>query len=303
MKKGIKKLIASEYVVLDGGMGTLLQSHGLSADNLPEEWNILHPEILKSIHLDYLNAGAQIVETNTFGATAIKLAMKGKSDIMEEVNRRGAEIAVEAVREFEHSTGEDEERYVGGSVGPTGQMVGANISEQEARRSFISQGAALAECGVELFLVETMMDLNEALIALKALKEETELPVFVSLSFNRTKKGEYRSLFGNSISETVERLADGGADAIGANCGLIEDYIDVIRGMSSLTDIPLVIYPNAGAPKLRGDKTYFEQTPEFMISFLNREMEAGATIIGGCCGTTPEYIALIAERIKGKKIG
>ncbi|UCB44283.1 MAG: homocysteine S-methyltransferase family protein [Spirochaetota bacterium] len=301
MEKGIKRLISEEYVVLDGATGTLLQDSGLSTDTLPEEWNILRPEVLKGIHLDYLRSGAQIIETNTFGATAIKLGMKGKSDLMEEVNRRGARIAVEALKEFSGAIENSGDRYIGGSVGPTGQMVGVDMSEQEARKSFASQGTVLADNGVNLFIVETMMNLNEALIALRALMDETDLPVVVSLVFNRTKKGDYRTLYGNTVSEAVEKLTDAGADAIGTNCGLIEDYIDVIGEMRSLTSIPLILYPNAGAPKLRGDETYFEQTPEFMISYLEKEIEAGATIIGGCCGTTPEYTALISQRLKGRK--
>jgi 5-methyltetrahydrofolate--homocysteine methyltransferase len=302
MEKGIIKLISEEYVVLDGGMGTLLQGFGLSTENLPEEWNILRPEVVKDIHFDYLRSGAQIIETNTFGATAIKLGMKGKSELMEEVNRLGAEIAVQALREFERTIENGDKRYIGGSVGPTGQMVGVDVSEKEAGKSFSSQGEILAEHGVDLFMIETMMDLNEALIALKALKSETELPVFVSLVFNRTKKGDYRTLFGNTISEAVERLVDAGADAVGTNCGLIEEYIEVIREMRALTGIPLVLYPNAGAPKLRGNRTYFEQAPEFMISFIDKEIEAGATIIGGCCGTTPRYTALLSQRLKGRKL-
>ena len=220
---------------------------------------------------------------------------------MEEVNRRGANIAVEALKEFGGTIENGNERYIGGSVGPTGQMVGMDVSEQEAGRNFASQGTVLAEHGVNLFIVETMMDLNEALIALKALKDETKFPVFVSLVFNRTKKGDYRTLFGNTVSEAVKKLTGAGADAVGTNCGLIEEYIEVIREMRSLTSIPLILYPNAGAPILRGDRTYFEQTPEVMISFLEKEIEAGATIIGGCCGTTPEYIALISKSLKGRK--
>jgi methionine synthase I (cobalamin-dependent) len=274
----------------------------LSAGNLPEEWNVLHPEVLKGIHLDYLKSGAQIIETNTFGATAVKLGLKGKSDLVEEVNHRGAEIAVEAIKEFGNATGNETERYIGGSIGPTGQMVGMDITEQEAEKCFKTQGTILADNGVDLFIVETMMNLNEALIALKALLDETKLPVFVSLVFNRTVKGDYRTLFGNTVSEAVEKLTDAGADAVGTNCGIIEDYIEVIREMRSLTGIPLILYPNAGVPKLRGGQTYFEQDPEFMISYLDKQIEAGATIIGGCCGTTPEYIKLLSERLKGRKI-
>jgi 5-methyltetrahydrofolate--homocysteine methyltransferase len=161
----------------------------------------------------------------------------------------------------------------------------------------------LASHGVDLFIVETMMDLNEASIALKALKKEAELPVFVSLVFNRTKKDEFRTLFGNGVEESVKRLLDCGADAVGANCGLLDDYIGVAAEMRSLTDGPVILYPNAGSPRIKDGRTVFDTTAEDMISHLDSEIEAGATILGGCCGTTPEYTRLLAERLAGRKRG
>jgi 5-methyltetrahydrofolate--homocysteine methyltransferase len=167
--------------------------------------------------------------------------------------------------------------------------------------AFSSQGAVLAKNGIDLFMVETMMDLNEAVMALRALKAETCLPVFVTLVFNRTKKGDYRTIFGNTVADSVAKLLDEGADAVGTNCGLIEQYIEVVAQMRQITESPIVVYPNAGTPKIKEGKTVFDQTPEDMISFLDREIEAGATILGGCCGTTPEYTRLLAERITGRK--
>jgi len=306
MKNGVMGLVSEEYVVLDGAMGTLLQKKGLKKDNLPEEWNSLHPEVVREIHLEYLLAGAQIVETNTFGASGVKMGMVGKDSIFKDVNKRGVELAIEALKAFRSTnsiSGEEkrDKRYIAGSVGPTGKMLGINISQKEVEKSFADQGLILAATGVDLFIVETMMDLNEAELACKTLKRETRLPVFVSLVFNKTNKGDYRTLYGNSVSDTVVKLIDAGADAIGTNCGLIEEYIDVIDEMRTLTHYPLVIYPNAGIPKLKNGVTFFEQTPEYMISFLDRLIEAGATIIGGCCGTTPACIKLLSERLKGRK--
>lgn len=302
MDRGILQLVEEEYVVLDGGMGTLLQESGLSSDHLPEEWNISHPDVVSGVHLSYFRAGAQIVETNTFGGTEIKLGMKGKAGMMKKLNSRGAQLAVEALKLFkEDRGGRQSSRFVAGSIGPTGQMVGINVTEKEVKGAFASQAAVLAENGVDLFMVETMMDLNEALLALRAIKEETNLPVFVSLVFSPTKKGDYRTIFGNTVADSTARLLDEGADAIGTNCGLIDQYVGVIAQMRALTDFPLMLYPNAGKPKIIEGKTVFDQTTEDMIAFIDREMEAGATIVGGCCGTTPEYTKLLAERIKGKK--
>jgi 5-methyltetrahydrofolate--homocysteine methyltransferase len=128
-----------------------------------------------------------------------------------------------------------------------------------------------------------------------------ELPVLASMVFNKTKKGEYKTLFGNTVSDSVFRLVDAGADAVGTNCGLIEDYIEVIAEMRKLTNLPLILYPNAGLPKLKGGVTVFDYSPENMIVYFDATINAGATVLGGCCGTTPKYIKLIADRIKGRK--
>jgi 5-methyltetrahydrofolate--homocysteine methyltransferase len=299
MKRDILKLVDDEYVVLDGGMGTLLQEGGLASDHLPEEWNILYPDRVREIHLSYFKAGAQIVETNTFGGSEIKLGLKGKAGMMRELNSRGALLAVEALKLCADDQNRD--RFVAGSIGPTGQMIGIDVSEDGVKGAFSSQGAVLAKNGIDLFMVETMMDLNEAVMALRALKAETCLPVFVTLVFNRTKKGDYRTIFGNTVADSVAKLLDEGADAVGTNCGLIEQYIEVVAQMRQITESPIVVYPNAGTPKIKEGKTVFDQTPEDMISFLDREIEAGATILGGCCGTTPEYTRLLAKRITGRK--
>ncbi len=294
------KLIEEEYVVLDGAMGTQLQERGLTPEDLPEEWNISHSDVVMQIHLEYLKAGAQIIETNTFGGNPIKLGMKGKESVIEDVNRGGVDIARKAVELYlKESPGEDV--YVAGSVGPTGKIVNMDITPQEAEEAFRAQAEVLDRAGVDLFIVETMMHLDEAISAVRGIKKASERPIIASMVFNKTKKGEYRTLFGNRVEDAVKGLLPEGAAAVGTNCGLIDDYVEVIRKMRELTDAPLIMYPNAGLPKLVNGKTVFDQKPEYMIKFLDDSVEAGATIIGGCCGTTPEYIKMIAERIKGKK--
>jgi methionine synthase I (cobalamin-dependent) len=321
MGRNVEELIREEYVVLDGGMGTLLQEKGLTPAELPEEWNLLHPDIVEEIHLDYLASGAQIIETNTFGGTSLKLHAKGKEQLVEEVNRKGAQLALSALKAFRSmqrrgservlDTGgrfrssersSKDERYIAGSMGPTGRIFEMGLTKQQAERAYGEQGVLLAGEGIDLFLVETMLDMREAEVAVRTVKRETGLPVFASAVFSRTKKGEFRTLFGNGIRDSVEHLLDAGASAVGVNCGLIEEYIQVIKEMREITDAPLVLYPNAGLPVLKDGKTVFNQTPEYLISHLEESIAAGATIIGGCCGTTPEYVRLIAERLKGKKI-
>lgn len=305
MKDGIVELISEQLVVLDGGMGTLLNEKGLSPEDVPEEWNILNPEVIKGIHLDYLTAGAQIIETNTFGGSPIKMAVRGKENIFEDVNRRGVELALSAREIFDEMRGspETDERFIAGSVGPVGKMLEFDVSLKEVERAVAMQGRVLVDAGVDLLIVETMLDLREAELAVRILTREVDVPVFASMVFNKTKRGEYKTLYGNTISQAVDVLLKAGAKAVGTNCGLIEEYIDVIREMRSQTEYPLLLYPNAGIPRLKDGFTYYEQTPDYMVSFLDRSIEAGANIIGGCCGTTMEYIKLIAERIKGRRLG
>ncbi|HEB32603.1 MAG TPA: hypothetical protein ENI15_17300 [Spirochaetes bacterium] len=302
MNNDFLKLISEEYAVLDGALGTLLHEKGLSSGEIPEDWNISHPEILTDIHLDYFMAGAQIVETNTFGASSLKLEANGKQGLLRELNVRGAQLARVALKEFrEINKVPEDNRYVSGSVGPTGKIFGMEVDGLKVENNYLEQGAILAEAGVDLFTVETMIDLREAEAAVRALKKETKLPVLVSTVFNKTKKGEFRTLFGDTVKDTVIRLTEAGADGVGTNCGLVEEYIDVIYEMRSLMDIPLLLYPNAGLPKLKGGMTVFEQTPLQMIAFLDESVKAGATVVGGCCGTTPEYIKLVSGKIKGRR--
>ncbi|MFW6138020.1 MAG: homocysteine S-methyltransferase family protein [Spirochaetota bacterium] len=299
-------LISEEYVVLDGGMGTQLQQKGLTPQEIPEEWNLSHPGEVEQIHLDFLTAGAQIIETNTFGGSPLKLSMTGKQHLSQKVNKKGVELALSARKKFTQDPEASEEernkgKFVAGSAGPSGRMMGMEVSPQEVQSSYASQGEVLSSSGVDLFIVETMMSLEEAVVATKTLKNNFGLPVITSMVFNKTKKGEFRTLFGNTVSESVSSLIDAGADAVGVNCGLVQDYIQVITEMRKITSAPLVLYPNAGVPRKKGESTVFEQTPEEMISYLYSSIEAGATILGGCCGTTPEYIRLLSQRIKGRK--
>jgi 5-methyltetrahydrofolate--homocysteine methyltransferase len=307
MKNELLERLRDEFLVLDGAMGTLLQEKGLSAEDLPEEWNFRRPEAVTEVHLEYLEAGAQIIETNTFGASPLKMALKGKESFVAEANRKGVDCVREAIRLFASRggiiTGRKDQGgvFVAGSMGPSGKMLQSDVSEEEAERSFGEQATLLAESGVDLFIVETMFDLREAELAVATVKRETALPVFASLVFTRTKKGEFRTLFGNAPIDCAKRLTDAGVAAVGANCGLVEDYIQVIREMGGVTSVPLVVYPNAGLPILKNGKTVFGQSPSELALRLDEEIAAGASIIGGCCGTTPGYIRLVSGRVKGKK--
>jgi methionine synthase I (cobalamin-dependent) len=299
-------LINDECVVLDGGFGTMLEERGYTPEQLPEEWNILNPDVVRGIHLEYFEAGAQIVTTNTFGASSIKMGTRGKEGLVEQANRQGVRLVREALLAFRENAGfpqaeREEDRFIAGSLGPCGKVLGMDLPYEQAERSILDQAAVLAEEGVDLFIVETMMDLREAELVVKSTKHETALPVVASLVFNRTKGGSFRTLFGNTVDDSARCLTDAGADAVGTNCGLIEDYVEVVAQMRAFTHLPLVLYPNAGVPKLQGGVTTFLVTSEDLLRSVDASLEAGASILGGCCGTTPEYIRLLARRIKHKK--
>jgi 5-methyltetrahydrofolate--homocysteine methyltransferase len=300
------KLVREECVVLDGAFGTLLQERGLTPDRLPEEWNLLHPDVVRDIHLEYLIAGAQIITTNTFGASPLKLGLRGRENLTDEANRAGVRLVREAIDRF-RSTDDvpvverDEYRFIAASVGPCGKLLSMELQPEDLEHSIITQANALVQEGIDLFIVETMMDLNEAELTVRTLKEQLKKPVLVSMVFNRIKDGSFRTLFGDRVGDAVERLGAAGADGVGTNCGLIEDYLDVIKEMRELTDIPLVLYPNAGIPKLKDGETHFDVTADEMIESLEASIQAGATILGGCCGTTPDYIGLLSRRLSHRK--
>ena len=302
MADGFLQLIQEEYVVLDGAFGTILQERGHTPDQLPEEWNIDKPDVIRDIHLQYFVAGAQIVTSNTFGASPLKLGMRGKEGLTGEANRSGVRLAREALSAFRDMQDippqhRRERRFVAGSLGPCGKMLGMEVEPAVVERSVLAQGEVLAETGADLLMVETMMDLNEAELYTKTLKNHFDLPLIASMVFNRSRDGSYRTLYGDKVDDSVHRLVDAGADVVGTNCGLMSQYIEVIAQMRTMTDVPLVLYPNAGIPKLEGDSTIFEVQSEELIGDLGPSMQAGASILGGCCGTTPEYIGMLSERI------
>ena len=300
MKSKVLELAEREYMVLDGAMGTMLQEMGLTPEEVPEEWNLTHKDKVVKVHLSYLNAGAQIIETNTFGGSYLKLKAKGKESLLKNINEEAVNAAKEAIDEFYEEHGRDDPRFIAGSIGPSGKIYNFEVKEEELVKSYADQMEVLANRGIDLFLIETMMDLNEAKIAVNAAKKVAGLPVFASMVFNKTESGEFRTLFGNTVKDSVRVLLDEGAEVVGVNCGLLADYIEVVKKMREMTDSPIILYPNAGIPRLLNNRTVFDQKPEEMIKLLDASIEAGATIIGGCCGTTPEYIKMIAEKIKGK---
>lgn len=279
--------IKSGPLLLDGALGTVLMDEGLTAGQCPESINLHHPELLKKVAADYLEAGSDILQTNTFGATPIKLA-KYRMDA------RIDPIITAAVGAVKMAASEN--TLISGSCGPCGDLLKpyGTREPEEVLESFEEQIRILVREGVDLIHIETMSDLKEARLALDAARKiDAGIPVLVSLIFNPGPRG-FHTLMGQDVSSVVRELTDGGSTAIGSNCGSgSEHMISIARELRTQSPLPLVIQPNAGMPVLQGDKTVYPESPEFMAAGARELLGIGVNIIGGCCGSTPAHIRAI----------
>jgi 5-methyltetrahydrofolate--homocysteine methyltransferase len=286
------RLMKKKILIADGGWGTELQKRGLAPGEPPETWNLSRPEDVLAVAQSYVQAGADIILTNTFGGSPQKLAKVNLGGNMFEINLRGAEISKQAA---------GDRALVFASIGPSGEFMAplGVISEADMVKGFAEQAKALAGGGIDGIVVETMMDLAEAKAALKAARENTSLPVAVTLTFNRGLKG-YATMMGVRPEQAAAELEKAGADMVGANCGAgIDLMIELISVIRSATALPVWCKPNAGLPELVEGKTVYRETPEMMASKLRALVQSGANIVGGCCGTTPAHIrAFVLERSK-----
>ncbi len=277
-------------IVADGAMGTMLHARGIAYDRSFDELNASQPDLVQQIHREYISVGAEIIQTNTFGANRIRLATYGLENRARDLNRRGASIAREA-REIA-----GESVFVAGSIGPVGvplQPVGS-LSLYDVRIAFREQVEALVEKGVDLLLLETFSDLAEITEAILAIRETTDLPVVAQMTF--TEDGYLAS--GATPAEVVKVLERLKPDVIGVNCGVgPQSSLDIVRAMSAVTAIPLSVQPNAGLPARLGGRLIYVSTPEYLGSIASLFIEAGARIVGGCCGTTPEHIRAMHTRL------
>jgi 5-methyltetrahydrofolate--homocysteine methyltransferase len=295
----VERVRRGEILLFDGGYGTMLFAAGLANGACPEAWNDTHPDVVRGIHAGYFAAGSDIVETNTFGGTRLKLKEYAIGDRTRELNEKGARLARAAA---------PAERFVAGSIGPTSCVpaefgVGDNIAtDDEYYESFREQAEALAEGGVDLFAVETMMFPQEAAAAIRASKAVADLPVMATMFFQYEEAHDRdRTMWGESPAEVVKGLLAAGADVVGMNCGRGPDRaIAIIREMRAMTDAPLVAYPNAGLPIIKGDAVEYELGPQAMAREYPALLEAGCNIVGACCGSNPEHIRRIAEVVRAR---
>ncbi len=290
MNKLRRLLKKKKVLVADGAWGTELIKRGLAVSDVPEVWNLENPFFVKEIAKSYRDAGADIILTNTFGANRLKLKRTGFKGDVKEINRIGVELSKE----------EAGSSLVFASIGPTGELLKplGNFNEADFIEVFTQQVKGLVEGKADGVIIETMSDVGEALCALEAVKKNSSLLVGVSFSFNKGHKG-FATMMGLSVEQAVKAVLEKKPDIIGANCGsvTIEDMIDITRITKKFTSLPLWIKSNAGLPLIKDKKTIYPQTPEEITSFIPDLIEAGAKIIGGCCGTTPEHIKKIREKI------
>lgn len=283
--------LGKKPIILDGAMGTMLQINGLPAGACPEGWMLENPEAILHIHKEYLNAGAQIIETNTFGGSRLKLQEFDLQDKTVEINHKAAELAREAV---------GNEAFVAGIIGPTGHFPRPNgsLSFSQLYDVFFEQAQALASGGVDLIYLQTFSDIGEARIALLAAKAATNLPVACSLTYTNQ-----RTLTGTDPYTGAVILEALGADIIGTNCsGGPEHLLPIIAEMKKATNLPLLIEPNAGLPIIKDGQTIFPMNPSEFVAFVDKFISAGATIIGGCCGTSPEHIRYLSSTMANKEL-
>lgn len=282
----IEQLAARSPVVTDGAWGTQLQARGLQPGECPDAWNLLAAECVEAVARAYVEAGSQVILTNTFRANRITLAGHGLAEKAAAINRAGAAISRRAA---------EGRACVFASIGPSGKLLmTGETTEAELRAAFAEQAQALAEGGAEAILIETMSDLAEAKLALEAARE-TGLAVVVSMVFDSGRNKD-RTMMGATPEQAARELDEAGAGAVGANCGSgIAAYIPICRRLRAATDRPLWIKPNAGLPELIEGRTVYRTTPEEFASHVPALVEAGASFIGGCCGTGPEFIRKIVE--------
>ena len=283
-------------IICDGAMGTELQRRGLGRGETPDSWNITHPDRVKSVHQAYIQAGSQAILTNTFGANAMRSAKDGEYTV-QQLN----EAAVKVARDC---AGQDV--LVLGDMGPTGledQLPPYGTQPVEVfYDTFKEHAIALAEAGVDAILVETMSILAEAVLAVRAVKENTNAPVMCSMSFARPPKSrpdDIRTLWGDALTDIVSSLTGEGVEALGSNCGdLVEEMPQLARKLRELTDLPLIFEVNAGRPRVDEEyRSIYSLDPQGLAEIISDLVAAGANIVGGCCGTTPEHIAAIKERL------
>jgi methionine synthase I (cobalamin-dependent) len=285
----IANLTKDGPVLTDGAWGTQIMKRGLQPGECPDSWNLSHPGKVEEVAREYVDAGSRVILTNTFGANRYALGKSGLADKVAEINIKGVEISRKAA---------GRRACVFASMGPTGKLLATReVTENDLQQAFEEQAQAMAKAAPDAILVETMMDLTEARIAATAARQ-TGLPVIACMVFDSGRLKD-RTMMGNTVEQAVEVLSGTGVDAIGANCGQgIEGFIPICRRMRAATGLPLWMKPNAGRPELVDGRAVYRTTAQEFVRFVPELVQAGASFVGGCCGTEPAFIRETGKTLK-----
>ena len=282
-------LAAGKVLVLDGATGTNLQARGLESGQLSESWMLEHPEKILQLHQDFIQAGANVILTCSFNGNRYRLQHADLQDKADEINRKAAALAKQAA--------EGTDVFVAGSLGPTGQMLTplGTLDPADAEASYAAQAVSLAAAGVDLLVIETQFDLGEALAAVKGVRSVSSLPLAVSFSYERAG----RTMMGVKPAQAAAELQQFKVDILGINCGRsLDENMKALRELRSATNLPIWFKPNAGLPRVdESGNTVYDVSPQDMGDNVPAWVEAGASLVGGCCGTSPEHLAAIAATV------
>jgi methionine synthase I (cobalamin-dependent) len=283
----LREWLDGGLLISDGAWGTELQRRGLLPGTTPDTWNLSHPAEVEGVARAYAEAGSQVILTNTFRANAVAMKECSAADL-DAINRAGVELSRRAAGQAR----------VFASIGPTGKMlVGGEVTAEAASAGFATQARSLAEAGADALLIETMSEIEEARLAVTAALL-TGLPVIASFAFDSGKNKD-RTMMGATPEAVAKAMVEAGASAVGANCGVgVAQSVAICQRLRAATDLPLWMKPNAGLPVLEGTATHYETTAEFFASHYAALRDAGASFLGGCCGSTPEFVRALVKAQK-----
>lgn len=295
MTNFLERLKQEKVLVSDGAFGSLLFEKGLNAGDCPERFNLERPEVLAEIAQAYLQAGADIIQTNTFGASPLKLSDYNLDDKTKDINQKAVEIVKQVV---------NSKTFISGSVGPTGKMLlpYGDIEPTVMKENYKRQIGILIESGVDLLCIETMTDLNEAVIAIQSAREiSQDIPIITTMTFDVIPQGCV-TIMGHGVAEVCNKLEETGANIVGSNCGNgTKNMITIAKEFIANSKLPIIIQSNAGIPTIIDDQIIYQETPEEFANFTKILIELGVSIIGGCCGTTPDHIRAIRQIVDTNK--
>ncbi len=287
----VLKEVRKQGIILDGAMGSMLINAGLQGGQAAEEWLLEKPEEIIRVHQEYADAGAEVLTTATFGGNSIKLEKADLKHKGELINSTAVELARRAARDG---------CFVAGNIGPSGELLypAGSLSVEAAEYSFAAQAAVLAENGVDLFLIQTFYDLQELLTAVAGVQSVSDLPIFATMTFQE-KKGGFVTIMGNRVEASMKQLADAGVSVVGANCSIGSSAMVRLAGeMRKAVSIPVMAQPNAGVPELKDGAAVYNEDPDIFSDNMLRIRALGVEVLGGCCGSTPEYIRSMVRKLR-----